>query len=250
MILDEIRKEALRLMFVNYEDDLDRFGWNTDNCANETYLQYIRNMRGCINRCFGIFERERCLLPKKLKVQCAASDNTITNYTNGVITLGNAEEAAEDAARALCGVEIDENTVRLDMDVLLPSSNTSVLTVPSFLSVDRVVFSSLRGYDSDVEYKDEGNVIILRSIEKDEIYTILYNWRIPRVPVTAAYDYVVDLPDYLCELIPYYIKAELFEEEEPRLAVVARNYFEAGLARVTRGDTIQKRVIDVFGGLF
>ena len=39
----------------------------------------------------------------------------------------------------------------------------------------------------------------------------------------------LDIPDELARLIPYFIKAELYEEEEPSLAVASRNMFEGYL---------------------
>ena len=37
------------------------------------------------------------------------------------------------------------------------------------------------------------------------------------------------LPDYIARLIPYFIKSDLYQEEEPDLAAAARNLFEASL---------------------
>lgn len=37
----------------------------------------------------------------------------------------------------------------------------------------------------------------------------------------------LDLDPNLCELIPYFIKGELYEEDNPQQASIAKNYFEA-----------------------
>ena len=63
MKLGEIKLEALRLMFMNYNDDLKLE--NFDNyLLNENYASYLVNMNGSINRCFSSIE-EKCVLPSK-----------------------------------------------------------------------------------------------------------------------------------------------------------------------------------------
>lgn len=36
----------------------------------------------------------------------------------------------------------------------------------------------------------------------------------------------LDIDENLCELIPYFIKGELYEEDNPQQAAIAKNYFE------------------------
>ena len=40
-------------------------------------------------------------------------------------------------------------------------------------------------------------------------------------------DRVLELDEELCELIPYFIKGELYEEDNPQQAAIAKNYFES-----------------------
>lgn len=65
--------------------------------------------------------------------------------------------------------------------------------------------------------------------------------RVPRRPADGAFvkylayigdpdkDKEADLPDSLARLIPYFVKSELMEEDEPSLAFQARNIFEKSL---------------------
>ena len=39
-------------------------------------------------------------------------------------------------------------------------------------------------------------------------------------------DTVLGLDEEICELIPYFIKGELYEEDKPQEAILAKNYFE------------------------
>ena len=47
-----------------------------------------------------------------------------------------------------------------------------------------------------------------------------------RLTSTTGDDEVLDIEEELCELIPYFIKGELYEEDNPQQASIARNYFE------------------------
>ena len=238
MTIDEIYKEALRLMFANYEDDLDADGLTIDNIGNESYQQYLRNMRGAVNRCFAAIEREDVLSPKRLTIRAHHGDGAlVTTLSGGVLLLGNTTENEEIAMRLQLGIEVGDYRNKYDMATL----------ASGYLSIERVIEESATRYQTQIEYTMEGDTLVLAVPPKDGAQIVLYKWRIPRVPKSADYTYNVDLSDDLCELIPYYIKSELYEEDEPQQAIAARNYFEAGLDRLRRLEGGQTVVEDAFG---
>lgn len=238
MTINEIYKAALRLMFANYEEDLDATGWNVDSCGNETYLAYLRNMREPLNRCLGIFERSGVLPPHRLVIKRYDGAGVVTsNLTDGVLTLGNGSKTDEETALASLGVELGTYRNKYVLGTL----------ANGFIGIVDVRSETDSNYTVSVGYTMEGDTLVLGTPAKGERQIIMYKKRLTRVPATAAYTYNVDLPDELCELIPYFIKAELYEEDEPQLAVVARNYFEAALEDCRRVEGGQTGVIDVFG---
>lgn len=112
MTIEEIKKEALKLMFTNQDNEIDNAENIEELMTDDNYADYLANMNGCINRAIV-----------RLKSK---------------------------------GVEYTEDRL---------TKNTS---------------------------------------DKEEL----------------------PLDEALCELIPYFIKGELYEEDNPQQASIARNYFE------------------------
>ena len=54
--LGQVKKEALRLMFVSYDEDLDSY---EDMYDNSNYISYLLGMPGAINRCFDRIKSAR-----------------------------------------------------------------------------------------------------------------------------------------------------------------------------------------------
>ena len=51
-----------------------------------------------------------------------------------------------------------------------------------------------------------------------------------------GHDEEIDIPDELARLLPYYVKSDIFETEEPSLASQARNKFESALEEITLNE--------------
>ncbi len=100
--------------------------------------------------------------------------------------------------------------------------------VKDFFSVERVIFEGAHGeYVPQYPYLLEGTVIRFPDTLADgEKYTVLYRPKIKRVTNDAA---DVDVPDYIAVYIPYFIKGELYREEEPGEASEAYNLFMKAL---------------------
>ena len=152
--------------------------------------------------------------------------------TAGVLSLGSVELEAED------GIVGDYNT-KFDLSEL----------ATDFRSVARVIYENGSQYEPSIGYTMEGDTIVLSNL-KSGVYRVLYNRRITRIVIGALSSTEVGVPDYLAEIIPYFIKSELYEEEEPEIASQARNIFEAMLSTFIRTETSgQSGVVNIFGGL-
>jgi hypothetical protein len=92
--------------------------------------------------------------------------------------------------------------------------------------IERVSAESGYMYNPDFEYRMEEESLIL---QKGWEYTIIYYPIIPPVDIKVRDDDELELPDYVARLIPYFIKSELYQEDEPSLAADARNVFEMSL---------------------
>lgn len=77
-------------------------------------------------------------------------------------------------------------------------------------------------------------------LEKDESYMIEY---LPEFNSNFDDSDEIEVPDELARLIPYFIKADLYEEEEPALSASARNMFEGYLSEYIIGRDITQRTV-------
>lgn len=127
--------------------------------------------------------------------------------------------------------------LRFDLSALLPD----------FYDVDRVILENEDGvYNGNCEFMREGNVIVLGN-DEDAVYTLLYKPSIKRLSQHADNSQELPLPEGIASLIPYFIKGDLFREDEPAEAAEARNWFESQIQTyVLRSEGHPERVKTVY----
>lgn len=109
--------------------------------------------------------------------------------------------------------------------------------ISDILAISRIVYEEGNVYISKVPYEKEGNVLVVDSRYNPQNLSIIYYPKIASVGEEISDDdEILGLPDKLARLIPYYIKFDLYQEDEPDLAVEARNTFEEGLKLLTVKD--------------
>ncbi len=161
------------------------------------------------------------------------------NRCLGRIETANVLEAKKFVLTKQNGTESD-NYITYDLSTL----------VGDFKSIIRVTKKSQYGYMSNEEYELEGKDLILPLLCDGETYTLIYKFKPTRIAIGAPSSTNIDLPDSVCELIPYFIKAELYEEDEPNLATQARNIFEAMLSQMIQDHRSgQTKVENVWEGV-
>ena len=180
MTINDIKVEALKLMFTNYNEDIN----DINACLNDdNYSAYIPAMNGAINRAVGRLWAKRVITKMFTLLPTAHKDTA--NYSD------------------LC-------------DVLYPVTDTERLLIEERI---KSLYLNLEGIDIE----DKVNEEIKNEIVKRRLY----------IPADAQ------------ALIPYYIKAELYEEDEPSLAMQARNFFEQGIED-RQGEEVQECIENVF----
>jgi hypothetical protein len=188
----DIKIEALKLMFINMGDDITVDKLDT-YAQDDTYSGYLVNMPGSVNRCFSVLE-SRGVLPPESKTLTAS---------DGVAS----------------GAFIRFN---------LPS------LIENFYDIDRVVSETSDGeYCGDCDYQTEGDTLVLERYDDEDItYTVLYRPTIPRVDSLTDDDWEIPVPENIAALIPYFVKGDLYRDDEPNEASEARNWFEAGIEEI------------------
>lgn len=188
----DIKIEALKLMFINMGDDITVDKLDT-YAQDDTYSGYLVNMPGSVNRCFSVLE-SRGVLPPESKT-LTVSDGV----ANGAFIRFN-----------------------------LPS------LIENFYDIDRVVSETSDGeYCGDCDYQTEGDTLVLERYDDEDItYTVLYRPTIPRVESLTDDDWEIPVPENIAALIPYFVKGDLYRDDEPNEASEARNWFEAGIEEI------------------
>lgn len=206
MTINEIEKNALAIMFTNYENDLSE--QDVDLITDEGYRKYTVNMKACINRALMRIQRADVLPLKSFTIDSATPcDN-------------------------------DGYQARYNLNML----------IPDLFDIERIIFESACGYNPSVSFQTEAGTLVLIPLREGERYTVIYEPKVQRVALNALSSTEINIPDDIADIIPYFIKAELYEEDEPSLAAQARNIFEATLDSLKRNDrAAQSSVINVFG---
>lgn len=97
----------------------------------------------------------------------------------------------------------------------------SLNQIQDYKSIKKVV--DVKDKINNVRFDVVAKKLIIYSQSADDIIIVYY----PRVivPENITNDTVIDLPDSLARIIPYYIKYDLYQEDEPNLAMVAKSQF-------------------------
>ena len=212
MKLYDIIVESLKLMFASYDRDLELASIDTLK-ADSAFRDYIYNMPPAINRAFAIIENKSVL-------QEITQSYDATNTQRWVNV--SVPEELESSDGVLGGY-----LARIDYRVLHHGV--------------KVAFTDILGRN------DEG--VLLPSIVGGERYDVYYSPKIHRVSSTTSEDTNIPIPDSIASLIPYYVKSELYREEDASEADVARAWFTAGLNEIVNRDIAPTGVSTVFGGM-
>lgn len=103
----------------------------------------------------------------------------------------------------------------------------------NFLSLrENEVF--LNGRHTDSYTLIGGERMLLYGIGK---WIISYNTYPQKITQATDKDYVLDVPEDAAVLLPLYIAAELYKDEDPQTAAIYRNEFEAGREALLYRDT-------------
>ncbi len=175
---------------------------------DEVCNNYLVNMPGAINRAFSNLESRGVLPSRSIRLEPS---------------LGN-----------ISGVFI-----RFDIPKL----------IADFADVDRVIYENERGeYEGNYNYFREGDTIVLKAPSDGEYYRLLYKPRIERITATTDDYSEPDIPEHISALIPYFIKGDLYRDDEPDEAGEARNFYEAGIAEMAvREDGTQNSIKTIYG---
>lgn len=105
--------------------------------------------------------------------------------------------------------------------------------VADFFDVDRVIMQSENAYDGDYPFRMEEKMLVIEEYKESESFSLLYYPRITPPSVWDNEKVLEGVPEEIARLIPYFIKGELFREEEAGEAAEAMSWFEQRLAAIS-----------------
>lgn len=151
------------------------------------------------------------------------------NYGSYIVNMNGSIARALDRIENACVVPLKRKEISFEdcqLDKYFLSFDTN--KIDDLFLIDRVTARYSNGeYDGNANYSIEGDILLLDN--KATTYTILYYPTIKTVNESVLDTDELWIPDKIARLIPYFIKGDLYQEEEPDLAADARNIFEASL---------------------
>lgn len=112
--------------------------------------------------------------------------------------------------------------------------------IEDFSKLERIVVSGHNTYCGNYPYTFEGENVVLFNIKAGNTITVIYEPKMPVFTTLSDDALEIPLPEELASIIPYFVKADVFEQDEPELATQARNIFELMLAEyIPQNENIQ-----------
>lgn len=123
-------------------------------------------------------------------------------------------------------IEENKNIARFDLSE----------KIEDFSKLNRVVVEGQNTYCGNYPYTFEGKNVVLFNLRIGNMVTFIYDPKVPFVLTTTDDSMEIPIPDDLSSIIPYFVKADVFEQDEPELATQARNIFELMLAEYKKQE--------------
>lgn len=142
-------------------------------------------------------------------------------------------------------VSYDQTKLNYELDLTSEDYNDIYI-------IKKIVYVDRHGdyIDFTNYYLNEG-LLILPKLEYNERYIIQYQPRFKDLKETDEIDSfdtdIINYPETITSIIPYYVKAELSEEDNAQLAVLAMNRFENYAKSLPTQEYKNAKIIDVYG---
>lgn len=137
-------------------------------------------------------------------------------------------------AKIAVGVEDEDAAVSLE--ALGKGEIPHVLALkevaPDFRAVEQLMLYSQGIYAEAEEYRTVGTDTLVLPGDIVGVYTLLYKAYPAQVSLETLDDEVLDVNEECAALVPIYMAAELYKDDDLSLATVLRNEYEDGLQKV------------------
>lgn len=123
--------------------------------------------------------------------------------------------------------------------------------ISDYSQIEKISREDIFGnYNSNISIRNEGKNIVLPTLQKNEQYIVDYQ----AIPAFLNYEdsdtKEILYDDKIVSIIPYYVKADLYEEDNPNIADYSRNLFEQYAMALPSNDNNQIREIQSYYSLW
>lgn len=214
MKLGTIKIEALKLMFANGYDELTIDNYDNQDSGNgSSALDLIE----------------------------AAGNSQYRDYLNNMNGSINRCFSVLEARKVL---PVKRAVLVANADVTEYGKEIDISTVNDLDDIQRVTVRNERGYDTASDYDTEADTMILPFVHEGDKVTLIYYPRLERLTQTADNTQELEIPDKIATLIPYYIKYDLFREDDASEANTALRWFEESLAQIAQRQESHQSSVD------
>ena len=225
MKLGEIKLESLKLMNLN-EENLS-FEQLKNYETDDRFKDYLNKMHGAINRAISRMATMGILPTKVADIkpsQCESLKQYIkVNLKKLIPDFDRLERVMYIYKRVIPSIDYESVA---SGEIMIPYRSSYI-----FKGVADSFPETAKGGEA---YNVNGickywNGSEWEVVEEDELFRVEYT---PNYYVTTltSNDYEIEIPEAMARSIPYFVKAELYEVEEPQLSANARNIFENALS--------------------
>lgn len=210
MTKGELIVACLEIMFENDGIDIDPAIVSSDEDYNNQYGSKIVNMVNSINR--GLMEVQK------------------NNKVHKSVVIINAYKDEEQVDDGFPKLPLKEYLLEYE----LPNDVYKVINI----SYDDGTYLL-----NNIPIRKRGNKTLLLTLQKYGRYIIEYYPKLPLLTKDMEDTEELDIPDDILQIIPYFVKADLYEEDEPNIAIATRNIFSAYLSEIDRNEETQSKVV-------
>ncbi len=236
MRLGDIKLESLRMMNANDEnlsfDNLETY--KTD----DRFRDYLEKMPGAINRAISRMATYK-VIPTKVEYIKPSQGESIKQFLKvNLKALLPDYESLERVSyiykRVVPNIEYQSVT---DWEIMIPYHSSYIFKGVAQTFPAEATSGEAYNVEGICKYWNGANWEV---VNEDESFGIEYIPQAPYIESTTAEDTVIDIPNTLARMIPYFVKAELYELEEPQLSATARKIFEDALTEYVTMGQMQK----------
>lgn len=145
---------------------------------------------------------------------------------------------------------INEETEYINKSKMLTRYDLTLL-IEDYSQYERVSKEDAFGeYNGNISVRFEGNCIVLPTLRTNEQYIIDYQPEVFRLKEDDLDTKVIPYAEKILSIVPYFVKADLYEEDNPNIADYARNLFEQYAMALPSNDNNQIREIQSYYNLW